>query len=212
MNTKQSQPDERQIGMSARQSFVLLALLFLAPLLVAWFVLSGGEGWRPAGTTNHGTLIQPARLMDLPGGIQDRAGKDYTKDSLRGKWTLLQVGDAGCDAVCETNLYKMRQIRLAQGEHMNRVQRLFLVRGDEIPASLNRVLSDYPDMDVVNLPAEQADHLTSLLRMDQDEGYEEDRVYLVDPLGYLMMYYQPDADPKGMLMDLKKLLKYSQIG
>ena len=95
---------------------------------------------------------------------------------------------------------------------MNRVQRLFLVRGDEIPASLNRVLSDYPDMDVVNLPAEQADHLTSLLRMHQDEGYEEDRVYLVDPLGYLMMYYQPDADPKGMLMDLKKLLKYSQIG
>jgi hypothetical protein len=38
------------------------------------------------------------------------------------------------------------------------------------------------------------------------------RVYFIDPLGNLMMYYRPDADPGGMLKDLRKLLKYSKIG
>ena len=39
-----------------------------------------------------------------------------------------------------------------------------------------------------------------------------ERIYIVDPLGNLMMYYPPGADPGGMHKDLKKLLKYSKIG
>jgi len=38
------------------------------------------------------------------------------------------------------------------------------------------------------------------------------RSYLVDPLGNLMMSYPADAAPKGMLKDLKRLLRLSHIG
>jgi hypothetical protein len=37
-------------------------------------------------------------------------------------------------------------------------------------------------------------------------------VYLIDPLGNLMMSYAADARPKGMLEDLKKLLRLSHVG
>jgi hypothetical protein len=39
-----------------------------------------------------------------------------------------------------------------------------------------------------------------------------DRIYLVDPLGNLMMFYESDSKPKGMLEDMKRLLRLSQIG
>ena len=37
-------------------------------------------------------------------------------------------------------------------------------------------------------------------------------IYLIDPLGNLMMSYAPDAKPKGMLEDMKRLLRLSHIG
>jgi cytochrome oxidase Cu insertion factor (SCO1/SenC/PrrC family) len=44
------------------------------------------------------------------------------------------------------------------------------------------------------------------------EGASADRIYLIDPLGNLMMSYAPDAKPKGMLQDLKRLLGLSSVG
>ena len=38
------------------------------------------------------------------------------------------------------------------------------------------------------------------------------RVYLIDPLGNLMMSYAADAKAKGMLEDMKRLLRLSSIG
>jgi len=38
------------------------------------------------------------------------------------------------------------------------------------------------------------------------------RVYLIDPLANLMMFYAPEAKSKGMLDDMKRLLRLSSIG
>jgi hypothetical protein len=38
------------------------------------------------------------------------------------------------------------------------------------------------------------------------------RIYLIDPLGNLMMSYGADVKSKGMLEDLKRLLRLSSIG
>jgi hypothetical protein len=38
------------------------------------------------------------------------------------------------------------------------------------------------------------------------------RIYLVDPLGNLLMSYAPDAPDKALLTDVKKLLRLSHIG
>ena len=37
-------------------------------------------------------------------------------------------------------------------------------------------------------------------------------VYVVDPLGNLVMRFSPDVDRKGLIKDLDKLLRLSHIG
>ena len=203
----------RQRGfLSSRQAFVLLALLFMTPAFVAWVMHNSSEqGWRPEGTTNQGTLIHPARPLTLPAEIV--VGEQPAAEYLQGLWTLLYLGDGDCDAACNENIYKMRQIRIAQNENMRRIQRVYLVRDEALSPELQVLLEkEYRDMAVQLISAEQFEQLDPLFRVDDGPLLETERVYIIDPLGNLMMYYPPDADPGGMLKDLKKLLKYSKIG
>jgi len=203
----------RQRGfLSSRQALVLLALLFMTPVFVAWVMHhQAGQGWRPEGTTNNGRLVHPARPLSLPADlvIAGESANDY----LQGKWTLLYIGDADCDAICNQNLYKMRQVRIAQNENMLRVQQLFLVRDEAVPETLQALLDkDYKETTVTLLSAGQAQSIAAYFLVDGVPMLGAERVYLIDPLGNLMMFYPPDADPRGMLKDLQKLLKYSKIG
>lgn len=202
----------RQRGfLSSRQAFVLLALIFLTPAFVAWVMHQVGDGWQPEGSTNRGTLVHPARPLKLSQDLAygDRALAEY----LQGRWTLVYIGAADCGELCRSNLYKMRQARLAQNENMKRVQRLFITGEGEVTQELAGFLaSEHPRMDVVMLVPEQFEQLSGFFSIDETPVREAGRVYIVDPLGNLMMYYPPDADPSGLLKDLQKLLKYSRIG
>jgi cytochrome oxidase Cu insertion factor (SCO1/SenC/PrrC family) len=203
----------RQRGfLSSRQGLVLLGLLFMTPAFVSWVMHnSSEEGWRPEGTTNRGMLVHPARTLTLPAEMQiaDVTANDY----LQGKWTMLYIGDADCDDVCSNNLYKMRQVRIAQNEHMKRVQTLYMVLGDELPVSLREQLEkEHTSLDVAIVPENQSGQIAVDFLVDGVSMDTAERVYYIDPLGNLMMYYPADADAGGMLKDLKKLLKYSKIG
>ena len=203
----------RQRGfLNSRQALVLLGLLFMTPAFVAWVMHhSSEEGWRPEGTTNRGMLVHPARPLKLPADLQV-AGVSVN-DYLQGKWTLLYIGDNDCDDVCNNNLYKMRQINIAQNENMKRVQRLYLASGEDLSGALGELLQkEYPQMAVALLSATQAGQIAPDFLIDDVSMEGAERVYIVDPLGNLMMYYAADADPGGMLKDLKKLLKFSKIG
>jgi hypothetical protein len=37
-------------------------------------------------------------------------------------------------------------------------------------------------------------------------------IYVVDPLGNLILRFPEDADPKRMIKDMSRLLKYSRVG
>jgi len=203
----------RQRGfLSSRQALVVLGLIFMAPAFVAWVMHNSGDGgWRPEGMTNRGSLVHPARPLTLPADL--RHGDMSLNDYLQGKWTLLYIGDAGCAAVCQENLYKLRQIRIAQNENMNRVQTLFLVTGDSIPEEQGAFLErEHPETAVVTLTAAQAEQIGAVFLIDGVAMQGAGRTYIIDPLGNLMMYYPPDAEASGMLLDLKKLLKFSKIG
>jgi hypothetical protein len=213
MRNKKVKSAHRQRGfLSSRQALVLLGLLFMTPAFVAWVMHnSSEEGWRPDGTTNSGQLVHPARPLTLPADwlVADVAANDY----LQGKWTMLYIGNADCDESCSGNLYKMRQVRIAQNEHMKRVQTLYMVLGDELPATLRALLEkEHGEMDVMAVPANQSGRFAPDFLIDGVSMEGAERVYYIDPLGNLMMYYPADANPGGMLKDLKKLLKYSKIG
>jgi cytochrome oxidase Cu insertion factor (SCO1/SenC/PrrC family) len=172
---------------------------------------SSEQGWLPEGTTNQGILVHPARPLSLPADLQHAAAP--LNDFLQGKWTLVYIGDADCDEICRENLYKLRQIRIAQNENMRRVQTLFLVIGENISEELREFLQqEHAETAVVTLSAAQAEQIAPDFLIDGAGMETAERTYFIDPLGNLMMYYRPDADPSGMLQDLRKLLKYSKIG
>ena len=213
MKVKQVLSASRQRGfLSSRQALVLLGLLFMAPAFVAWVMHnSTDQGWRPEGTTNRGELVHPARPLTLPAEMMIDGVP--ANDFLQGKWTLLYIGDADCDAVCNENLYKMRQVRTAQNEHMRRVQQLYLVLDETVPEPLQTLLdNEYKKTAVTLVAAEQAEQIAPYFLIDGVSMQGAERVYIVDPLGNLMMFYPSDANPGGMLKDLKKLLKFSKIG
>jgi cytochrome oxidase Cu insertion factor (SCO1/SenC/PrrC family) len=198
---------------SSRQALVLLGLLFVAPVFVAWFMhMSAEHGWRPTDTTNKGVLIEPPRALNLPAGVADAAGEPLSRRFPGRKWTLVYIGDAACALACRKKLDAMGQVRIALGENMRRVQRLFLVTGDADDGGFRRLTADYPDMLAARLSAEQAAELTPAFAVDGAPGPGAGTLYLVDPLGNLMMYYRPDADPRDVIQDLQRLLKYSHIG
>jgi hypothetical protein len=127
---------------------------------------------------------------------------------LKGKWTLLYLGAGDCAAGCRTELYNTRQVRAALGAERARVQRVFLAEG--ACCDLEWLRAQQPDLITVQAGVEAAP-LTAILE-HAGRSSPADRVYLIDPLGNLMMCYAADARPKGMLEDLKKLLRLSHVG
>jgi hypothetical protein len=178
-----------------RRILIGVALMFFAPLAVS-FILYYGHGWHPGGQVNHGELIQPPRPLPDSGLPAPH--------SLRHKWTLLYVQRGPCDALCLRRLYDMRQVRTALDRDMGRVQRVLIADAD--CCDTQRMLELHPDL--ITLPKGVA--VEPLLTSLPDPNSQ--RIYLVDPLGNVMMFYPADAAPKGMLEDMKRLLRLSQIG
>jgi hypothetical protein len=176
----------------SRRTVFLVLLLFAAPLAAA-FWLYYGSSWRPALHTNHGTLITPP--VTLSEGV------------LHGKWTLLVVGhgESGCDAPCRDTLIYARQTWLSLAQLTPRVQRVLLAgSGCCDTAYLQREHSGLITLDAASPTAPP---MLPLLPKPT-----AGTIFVVDPLGNLMMRYDVRQDPKGLREDLKKLLELSHIG
>ncbi|MFQ5756851.1 MAG: SCO family protein [Acidiferrobacterales bacterium] len=189
---------------------ILLVALFALPFIFAYGLY--WYGWRPGGTINHGELVQPARpIADVT--LRTLTGRDIRFHDLRRNWVLVYFGSAECGNRCENNLYKMRQVRLAQGKDADRIYRVFLVTDARSLDRLRPMLVEYPGMQVITGPAENIKTLATQFTLPAGSPLDGlERIYVVDPLGNLMMSYPADADPSGMRKDLVRLLKVSQIG
>jgi len=202
--TQGSAQDRRQ-----GRLLVVLALLFFAPLGIAFYLYYGHGTWHPGGRVNAGELIEPPRPLPslaLPLLDSGNTGPNF----LKGKWTLMYVRFGRCDEDCRTRLYDTRQVRLALDRDMNRVQRVFIADGDCCDAHF--LQEQHPDLITIRASAAAAPLLALLPGQESVSATQAPRVYLIDPLGNLMMSYAADAKSKGMLEDMKRLLRLSSIG
>lgn len=199
MNESRSSNNRR-----GRWQLLVIAALFFGPLLLAigWYLLVPHIAPRPAA---HGTLIDPARPLD-PFELTRSGGASFTLEDLRGRWTLIHVIDRTCHDACRERLYFTRQIHTALGQDRLRVQRVVLAPTGRQTSGLSDVLPEHPGLTV--LAASENDPLRRQLPGDVDSG----TVLLVDPLGNLMLRFGPGVAPDGILEDLEKLLKLSQVG
>jgi hypothetical protein len=175
-----------------RWKLVAILLVCAAPVIASYltyYVI------RPEGRTNYGELVEPPRNVAALG-----------VPSLQGRWVMLVVAPGTCDPGCRERLYEIRQVRLTAGKDRDRVARVWVVADDTAPD-----------------PALLAQHDgLVLMRTDVDalarqfpatpQTRVSDHIYLIDPLGNLMMRFPKDADPSRMKKDLAKLLRASRVG
>ncbi len=194
-----------------RLALVAILLIFSSPILVSWWLLNYTDFSRDEAPASHGKLIVPPRpLQDT---VLTSLSDPSSRQHLHGKWSLVYLQAGTCRKHCLDNLYKMRQLRLASGEYAPRIQRVLVIVGTDT-APLSEDQKQFFAGQLL-LRAEESAQLSSLKIFglsDDDNPLAQRRLYLVDPLGNLMMSYAPDTEPSGIIKDLKRLLRYSRIG
>lgn len=200
--------------------FVIIFLIFLIPFLLAKFFISDKNIHYK--TTNYGYLIQPPiditelKLYNAKGQLLDnKVYKRYRRVSATrttGKWLLLTINTkTTCDIKCAESLYKIRQIRIATGKNQDRIQRAILTFNNGPHPKLKEILRG-PYRGTYDLSTNYRAFAKHVARIKSANKTKNASIYLVDPLGNMMMLYGPDAKPMKLLKDLNKLLKVSQIG
>ena len=155
----------------------------------------------PEDRMNYGELLTPQPLPDMR--VSGLGGEAVKFSSLYGKWMLLHIDSGNCDARCQSKLYKLRQVRLTQGKNMERVERVWLVSDQQAVSAA--LLRDYAGTVVLRATA-------AVIKNFPASADVPDHIWLIDPLGNLVLRYPPAADPSGMKNDLLRLLKLSRIG
>ena len=194
---------KKKAPLRGRLTLVALFAIFFLPILLAWVLNIRLPGWLPSGQSNHGNLIEPAMRFETSQLI-GADGRSLGEDALNGKWTLLYIEPTECLDACQRAVYRMRQSRYAMGKDMERVQRLVVSPLSRVDDTEKKLRGDDPSLAVAAAAQQWIDRPWP--------GGNAAEIYLVDPQGYLVLWYRPDADPGGLIKDLKRLLKISKIG
>ncbi len=187
-----------------RWMLILLFVFFALPLLLV--VLMHRYGWHPQGSS-HGELITPPRLLQMPAQLLDAHGTPTTPELWREKWSMVYIA-ADCQQICHDRLYIMRQLHVSLAKDMSRVQRVLLTPSHDL-ASIQK---QYPDLLILGQSAEALAALRQQFDLPNEPAGSADRIYLVDPMGNLMMNY-PGTIPAGEIRkDFTRLLAYAWAG
>lgn len=192
----------------------LIVVICLAPVvfaLLAYYVPA--LGLRPEGHTNYGTLIQPQRPMpqasELP--LTTRDGEPFDLASLKGQWLLITADSGACDEACVKKLFILRNSHASQGKNVERLTRVWFLTDDaNIPEQVQEAYRGY------HMLRADPETLAAFLAPDASPAEREaalkEPMWIIDPLGNLMMEFPANADPISVRDDITKLLKASRIG
>ena len=187
---------------AGRWKMIAVLLVCAAPVIASYFTY---YVIRPEGRRNYGELVSPQRPLPTMATL-DLNGTPGDLTALRNQWLLISVAGADCDAPCQQRLYFQRQLRESLGKEKVRVDWVWLVTDTAaVDARLKPALAGAT---VRRVPSE------ALMQwLPPDAGQRaEDHVYVVDPLGNLMMRFPANMDAAGAARakrDLDRLLRAS---
>ena len=201
--------DIKNIKKSNRLTIVMVVLMFVSPLILSWYVFNYTDFIEMRGMSNKGDLVVPVRPVgDL--ALIDPFN-DQRKDSLYGEWNLVYVAET-CGKSCMDHIYLMRQVHASMDKHSLRVQKVLLLT-DQSVSELKEKLIEFKGQQLIDVDLINVNELLNKFRLNEaDDPIKAERIYIIDPLGNLMMSYAPDVNPRDIYKDLKKLLRGSRIG
>ena len=166
----------------SKLKFLLIVFVFVLPFIFAKYFFDN-DATSTRGTTNHGSfLVDEVKIASL-------ADNDH--------WIILQVIDGKCDTSCQDNMHMLRQINTALGKDMGRVKRYLLNNNTDENIVY---LDNYPKVIVLDRSETLYNKLTKM----------DERIFIADPFGKIILGYENDFIAKGLLKDIKKLLKFSK--
>ena len=174
-----------------------VTLVCIAPVVasyLAYYVFT------PSGRTNYGTLLTPRPAPAMV--LTQIDGRPFSLDTLAGKWVLVAAAGGDCKERCAAALLQMRQQRLMTGKDRDRVERLWLIT-DEAPLS-TVLMREYEGTHFVRVHSADARAFLAI-----DSTNPEGQVWLIDPMGNLMLRWPQDPEPQRVKKDLARLLTAS---
>ena len=198
--------DPKRARKRGRWMLWLVLLVCASPMIASYFTY---YVIKPEKRNNYGTLIDQ-RAHPVPAmATTTLDGRPQALEQFKGKWVMLMVGSGACPDVCQKQLFALRQLRLMQGKEADRIERVWLITDQEPLDTL--IIREYDGTHML-----RADAATVTQWLPVDNGTTPaDHIYLIDPLGHLMMRFPKDPqlqEVRKVYKDINKLLKASAVG
>ena len=182
----------------------MLMLTFAVPISAAYAYFFFGDH---RSTSNHGDFIKPViDIVDLQ--LTDENNNPIPREELTHKWRMLFVVGKDCNDACNKGLYHMRQVNIALGKNQDRFQHM-IIHAEAMSQGLAKLVATEYQASIHAYSSRET--LLKMFSAIQTE-LPSSSIYVMDPIGNIMMKFDPEVSPKLILKDLNHLLKVSQIG
>lgn len=206
--------EEKQQQKSNRIVMLAIFATFAVPVLAAYLALS--TGWyQSQGTINKGHLITPP--IDISQlNIVDQNNTPFISKDEEKSWYLFYIMPSHCDQACKNSLFLMRQSHIALGPDQNRVKQVVIHHNDPSQDIKDFIAEEFPTFGHYFADSSSINQTFSTALENASESGD---LFILDPLGFIMLNYPPVTDEhesilkgRDLLKDLKYLLKVSKIG
>ena len=190
------------------KGFLIALLIFLTPIVVItvstiWYY----SGYGPEERVNYGLLL--ANPIDI-GDLDLELDYQYLDvDSMERKWMLVHFINDTCLESCADLIYVTRQVNVLLARQQTRVKR-YIAAPIEIKSSLENFFSTYQDLNYIEVKNESL--IIKAFEPNKIDPFDQPNMFVIDPIGNIILHYSGEVDGKKLLTDLKKLLGASKIG
>ncbi|HEX7381130.1 MAG TPA: hypothetical protein VF265_03145 [Nevskiaceae bacterium] len=198
-----------------RGPLLVIVLVTALPLLLAmavFFVPTLRDGLQH---NNRGQLVTPARDVP-PLALHDLTGEELPVGAFSGHWSVIYIGGATCDEGCVRQVFQVHNIRWLLQEQYRRLRVFYLAPDSSslrnaagamrTDADLYRKAGALP---VMLTAAPDADHAADAMRFF---GQAPGTVVLINPARHWILSYPPGFKVEDVYHDLRRLLRFSQLG
>lgn len=198
-------PHEAKKARYRALTFVLLAVVCVAAIIFVWNLFNIRNQDALTEPTETGQLIQPPLVFSQL-KLTDANDKLEDIQKYNGHWLMVYIAPLPCQQQCQDNLYKIRQVWVALGKNMDKVQRMLVTyKGQSDDKLKDLIAKQYMGTERAFATKEAVQLFFGKWGSSSLQGV----LYLVDPTGNVVMMYDGDIPAKGLLDDMNHLLGVS---
>ena len=193
------------MGLKEMRNKFYLSIILLTPptvLLLSWLYFTqifDPDGSYDGKTRQNGVFFKSYFNFNQ---FKNSQGNDDILEFEDGKWVLsVYVTNANKSS---DSIYLMRQLNVALNRDINKLKRVIFYSNKMLEGDLDKIKADYPRVEIVE---DKNGVLLNVLERNSKLNFnDENPIFVIDPYGRAVMYFNPGTDPKLILKDLKVLI------